>query len=287
MANIKPRIRIPKINLFLYSCHRKYLADCFAALRGENPKLSYQRLMDELQLTSKSQVFRLLKALPFVLSKELVYRLSAYLGHSRREAEYFQLLVAFGESDSETDRMFFFQQLQKVARPIARSRFSRSDFEYFSEWYLPIIREIVTCPGPVRNAAEIGALVKPPVSEAKVREAIDVLLRLRVIHTEDGAYRQSQVAIVPDPDFRSLMIRSYQIRHLQLAEESLKYSSVHEQHLGAITFGVNEEGLQRIRAKLSEFISEVISIASQYENSYDQVMQMNLQLFPVSAKLNS
>ena len=63
-----------------------------------------------LMLTSKSQIFRLLKAEPFVLSKELVYRLSAYLGHSPREAEYFHLLVAFGEAESESDRLFFFEQ---------------------------------------------------------------------------------------------------------------------------------------------------------------------------------
>lgn len=98
-----------------------------------------------------------------------------------------------------------------------------------------------------------------------------------MIHKEGTQYVQKQSAIVPDPEFRP-----FQISHMKIAEEALKYSNIQQQHLGAITFGINKEGEQLIRNKISEFISDVISIASQYENNYDHVMQLNLQLFPVS-----
>lgn len=274
------KIRRPCVNLFQYSDHHTYLSDSLNALRSLNSKLSYQKLMDELQLTSKSQIFRLLKAEPFVLSKELVYRLSAYLGHSPREAEYFHLLVAFGEAESESDRLFFFEQLKKVSRPIPKARFSGTDFEYFSEWYYPVVRELVTHPKVTLDT--IGKSIYPPLTEEQVQNAIAVLEHLGMIHKEGTQYVQKQSAIVPDPEFRSLVIRSFQIRHMKIAEEALKYSNIQQQHLGAITFGINKEGEQRIRNKISEFISDVISIASQYENNYDHVMQLNLQLFPVS-----
>jgi len=283
----KPRTRVPKVNLFQYSSHRRYIADCLESLRTENPKLSYQKLLEELQLTSKSQVFRLLKGEAFVLSKELVYRLSAYLGHSARESEFFHLLVAFGESESESDRLFFFEQLQKVARPIAKSRFSSNEYDYFSEWYLPVVRELVTHPSFQGDLGKVGKCINPPLSAKQVGDALALLERLGMVRAEGSGYVQSQAAIVPDPEFRSLVIRSYQLRHFRVVEDALKGSEQQDQHLGAITFGINDEGLQRIRAKFSEFIGEAIAIAAQYENSYDRVMQLNMQLYPMSKKLNS
>ena len=99
---------------------------------------------------------------------------------------------------------------------------------------LSVVRELVTHPKVTMDT--IGKSIYPPLTEEQVQNAIAVLEHLGMIHKEGTQYVQKQSAIVPDPEFRP-----FQISHMKIAEEALKYSNIQQLHLGAITFGINKE----------------------------------------------
>ena len=70
---------------------------------------------------------------------------------------------------------------------------------------------------------------------------------------------------------------------LTLASESIERFPGHERHLIAITVGVPDPLLPVLKAEANAFLERMMHLCDASALPTDRIMQLNLQLFPLSA----
>ena len=84
----------------------------------------------------------------------------------------------------------------------------------------------------------------------------------------------------------SATVVNMQKQYARLAADALEKFPREERHVSGLTMGVDRRAYERIAAALDEFRKKVSEIVSEVDN-YDQVYRLNLQLFPLSKKVEN
>ncbi len=96
---------------------------------------------------------------------------------------------------------------------------------------------------------------------------------------------QKNTTLVTPPEVRNLAVRHHQEQHLDLVIPSIEGSLDRAHRLTTTTFGINEEGLDQVKRKTDQFHHEIIDMMSQYDDTMDQVFQLNFQVPPLSEQI--
>src|SRR5262249_59719825 len=105
---------------------------------------------------------------------------------NEESTEYFKLLVAFNQASDDAERNPLHERLSRFARFRSAQPLELAQKEYHSSWFIPAIRELVTCPGFVEDAAWIAVNLEPNITEREAAHALDVLQRLGLLERDGG-----------------------------------------------------------------------------------------------------
>src|SRR6185503_1229769 len=100
--------------------------------------------------------------------------------------EYFKLLVAFDHAPDDGERNVLHERLSRFARFRSSQRLELAQKDYHSSWFIPALRELVTCPGFQEYPSWIAAHQEPNVTEKEAAHALDVLLRLGLLERDES-----------------------------------------------------------------------------------------------------
>jgi len=67
---------------------------------------------------------------------------------------------------------------------------------------------------------------------------------------------------------------------MDLAKTALYNIEKELRDISTVTLSTNKEGMEKIKARIEQFRSEIMAIANQSKNC-DRVIQLNVQLFPL------
>ena len=101
------------LNLFDYEDYRQYLGDFFEGKKEQNPSYSWQVFSDKAGFGNKSFVRRVIKK-ERSLSKTSAYKISQAIGHSKKEAEYFENLIFYNQAENLKERDHYYDMLLAV-----------------------------------------------------------------------------------------------------------------------------------------------------------------------------
>lgn len=164
------------------------------------------------------------------------------------------------------------------------SQITKASYDYFSKWYYPAIREIVAFGNREYTAGEIAELVFPRISEKQVQEALDQLLLLGLIKKdEEGCWEQCDRHISTGREVRSKIVAQYHREMIQLASDSIERFSSSQRDITSLTFSIKAEKLEELKQLIAAFRDRIRSVLLEDESG-DQVLQMNIQLFPLTIK---
>jgi uncharacterized protein (TIGR02147 family) len=112
------------------------------------------------------------------------------------------------------------------------------------------------------------------------------LVRAKLLKKDrNGNYRQTDRSIsMGSVDAVPVAARDMQRQMGEFAIKSLNLP-LSERDMSGITMGLTQRAYDRIRKEIADFRRRVIAIASEDEDT-EQVYRMNIQLFPMSEKLN-
>jgi|WetSurMetagenome_2_1015567.scaffolds.fasta_scaffold00317_6 uncharacterized protein (TIGR02147 family) len=268
-------------DIFTYLDYRHYLADLYSTLKTEDPSFSLRAFAKAAGSTSPN-FFQLIRDRKLNIGPANIVALSRSLDLSKKEEEYFETIAAFdhAKTHEEKDRHFHRMLVSREYRSI--KQLEKEQYVYFSHWYIPVIRELVTCPGFTGVPGWIAERIIPPISESKIRKGIALLESLGMIKQEGGKWVPKVTSAISTPsEVISLAVVKYHKDVIALARESIERFGMNERDLRSVTIGVSMGGFDEIKKRMEAFWKELMAFAETQKN-VEQVLQVNMQVFPLT-----
>ncbi|MCA9611763.1 MAG: TIGR02147 family protein [Sandaracinus sp.] len=264
--------------------YRAYLRAYFAFAQERG--LSHRGLARRAGLRSPSFLKSVMEG-----NKTLAAKTAARVARAcRLEAEgveYFVCLVAFNQArDADTKRVAY-ERLQTFGRWRRIHALDLARDEYFSCWYLPAIRELVASEAFVEDPRWIAKQLRPRVKVPEARKALRTLESLGLLQRDDeGRLRQTDTSVSSGLETGSLQLARYHRTMMARASEAIDTFAREERDLGSLTLCVDDEALARLKRRLQEFRRELLLDEPSLAGRRNRVVQINLQMFPLSAALD-
>jgi uncharacterized protein (TIGR02147 family) len=270
------------IDIFSYTNYRRYLYDACEEIRKTKSFFSYRYIAQKAGLKSVGFISWVIKG-KRNMSVSLTHKISAVLKLSKRESEYFDLLVSHNQAKTVEERQYYLNKLVTF-RSTRTTIVERDRDRYYSRWYYSAIRELVNIT-KIKDENTVAQLLTPPVSRAEAREGLLLLSRLGMIRkTESGAYERVDAALISGPGVDPAIIHGFQTATMRLAEEALHEFPKEERDVSTVTLSCSAKDLDRIRERIRQMRDEITEIACASENA-DGVFQLNTQFFPLTKRI--
>ena len=284
LSSHRPKRTRAPVDVFRYRNYREFLGAFYA---HEKPGgLSYRGFARAAKLGAPNYLKLVIDG-KRNLSPEMAQRFAAACRLNEESSQYFTLLVQFNQADNDGERNDLHEQLSRFSRFRASQRLDLAQKEYHSSWYIPAVRELVACSGFSESTAWIAANLQPPVSEKEAAHALDVLERLSLTERdESGRLVQSSRAVTTGQQTSGLYIRNYHTELMQRAVHAMHDLSADQRYISALTLSTSAATLAEVRRRVIEFRQQLVALCDA-DPCPSQVIQLNLQLFPLSQPIAS
>jgi uncharacterized protein (TIGR02147 family) len=216
------------------------------------------------------------------LTIEMAGRFAEAMGLRDEAAEYFVQLVRFCQAKRSVERSRAYDKLSAFSAFRKTRKLDLAQADYHAHWYVPAIRELAGRHDFVAEPRWIAARLLPPVKPVDVRAALDTLQRLGFLRPNaEGRIVQAEPLVTTGAEMHALHIANYHRAMLERAAASIDLVPSAGRDISAVTILVGLAGVRRVKEKLRRFRREILELALG-ETDATQVLQLNLQLFPLS-----
>ncbi len=218
------------------------------------------------------------------LSRVGVPCVAAAMDLSGFEYDYFALLVDFGNAKDDEKKRVIFAEMNRIAKEHKVRVLEADTFAYYESAVNSIVRELAPLmPGALPG--EISRKIKHAFTAQQVRDSLALLTKSGLLK-EVGAntYQQTDKAISGSTEAIPLAIRSMNREMIDIARESIDKVDASERNISGVTMGIDEETFLQISEEVNAFRKRIVALANKCDH-IDQVYRLNLQLFPLSAKI--
>lgn len=267
-------------NVFEYTNFREYLKDYFDEAKKENPNFSHRWLSQQLGLSTPNLIMLVMQG-KRNLTKSVAFKLCEVLEFSRKESDYFQNMVSFMQSKTNDEKNQHFTQMIELRRNLKTAKIEEKHYEYYSNWYNPVVRELVTHPDFDGDPKWIAKRISPSITPVQAERSVKLLLELGLIKKDGEQYIQADSLISTGSSVNSLAVVNYHRKTAGLASESYDRHLKKERTITSCTINISPERFEELKRELTDFRKKALALAEDVGES-TRVYQLNLQLFPVS-----
>lgn len=262
-----------------------FLEDVFQWVKNRCKNYSYILFADDLGF-SKTNVVHLMIRGKRRLSSKGAERIIEALHIKSTERLYFETLVKYQNARLPSDRESLFARLMELKSKSLSSTLEQSQLEYYSEWFHPVIRELVGLPGFNPDPHWIVKHIEPRVLPEQARKSLALLEELKLIHRNESTqkYELTQQNISTGDEIASHAVVRYHQRTIEIGRESVMNFDHTERNVSSVTVSISEEMFDKIADEISIFRKRIIEMAEQSRDS-DRVYQLNIQFFPFTKSI--
>ena len=269
------------IDVFRYLDYRAFLADFYKAKKSKG--YSYRAFSRAAGLGAPNYL-KLVIGGQRNLTPPMAARFANACGLSGDATEYFQQLVEFNQATSIEQRNSGYARIAAFDRYRRGHRLELAQAAYHSSWYLPAIRELIASPDFEEEPERLAARLWPPIKPSEAKFALDTLLELGLLERDgEGRLRQTSAVVSTGPETLGLHIANYHAEMMRRATQAMELVPAAQRDISALTFCVSSQGLSRLKKRIQEFRRELIALVEAEREERHQVVQLNLQLFPLTA----
>lgn len=201
------------------------------------------------------------------------------------ERDYFFNMVLFAQAKTDEKKRFALAEMHSIAEAGKVKHVGADAYRYYDSWVHPVVRELAPAmPGAMPK--EIAAKCIHEVSAKEVKDSIDFQVQAGILKkTSDGNYMQTDELLAGDTQSISLAVRSMNKQMATFAVDAVDRFSAEERFVSGITMGVSNDAYKKIVEVLRKCREQVQNIIVNDEK-VEQVLRLNLQLFPLTEKLD-
>jgi uncharacterized protein (TIGR02147 family) len=268
------------IRIYDYLDYRAFLRDYYLD-RKARKGLSYRSFSARAGLSSPNYLKLVIEG-KRNLTESMSLRFAQAAGLDRDDSDYFVELVRFNQSKSPTERDAAYGRLTgfrsyRQARPL-----DLAQAEYYAHWYLPAIRELAASPFFREDPAWIAQALLPRVSPEEAAHAIRVLIELGLlVRDEKRALRQGEALVSTGAEAMGVHIGRYHRAMMERAAAAIELVPAADRDISSLTLCLGPGGVRRLKERLQRFRKELLELST-LEDQPGQVVQLNLQVFPLS-----
>lgn len=270
-------------DIYKYLNYREYLKDYYTALKAIDKKFSYRYISQKVGSSSPSWLSDIIQG-RINLTESYIPKVTTLLELGKKESRFFKLLVSYDQAPLHDLKKEYLEKIL-ASRDIKVDILTQKKFDYFKNWYTPVIREYLMISN--FNGADFKNLAKavlPKISEKEAKEAIGVLLSLDLIdEDEKGDLKPTQKTVTKDSSIASVYIPAYQKENLRLATESIERFKKDERNISSVTVSLSKAQYLHACSEISK-LRETLLTMSNTADETETVYQCNIQLFPVTTE---
>jgi uncharacterized protein (TIGR02147 family) len=169
-----------------------------------------------------------------------------------------------------------------MRKALKRKVLDDAHYEYLSTWYNPVIRELVTDQDWNDNFDALAKAVRPPITAAQAKRAVEVLIECGLITLENGRYIQTSPVVSYDTSTASIAVTNFHREMCKRALEALDSPDRDKRNMTGCTLHISEKTFHLIQDELSRCRARILAMAEIDDNA-DSVYHLNLHLFPVAS----
>ena len=270
------------IKIFDYQNYRHYLRDYYNDQKASKRYFSYRYFSKKAGINASAFLYYVIKG-SRNLTKISIDKISAAIGHSKDENDYFENLVFFNQAKTIAEKTMYYSRIVECRRPFDFKIIDTDRFEFYSKWHHSVVREVVTMLDFHDDYAVLAASLFPAISPAEAQDSVKLLVRLGFIERDDkGMYHQTDNVIgVKSSGADAFVIEKFQAEMLTMAIAAFDQTPRNDRMSASTTFAISKETFELLKMKTREFRKELLDIA-QLDNAPDRVFQFTFNLFPVS-----
>jgi uncharacterized protein (TIGR02147 family) len=207
------------------------------------------------------------------------------MGLAGFENTYFVLMVSYAHAKGDAAKRAAFEERCALARAHRVHVLGNEEFDYFKSWKNPVLREMAPhMPGA--KPLDMAHACKQKISATEVSETLDFLVRAGLLKRDkDGNYHQTEKSVSMGPvDAVPVAARDMQRQMGEFAIQSLDLP-LSERDMSGLTLGLTRRAYERIKKELADCRRRIVAIATE-DDETEQVYRLNLQLFPMSERLD-
>jgi uncharacterized protein (TIGR02147 family) len=266
-------------NIFEYLDFREYLKDWCAFQKKNNPVFSHRNFAKAagIPVASASILAAVIKGARN-LSQSYLVKFSIAMMLKERESQYFKNLVQFNQSKSMEEKNYYFSLISKV-RGSRAAIVKDSQAKFYSRWYYAVVWNYLSSEKSGTNPNEIAKKMYPQLTSAQVKEAIKLLLDLKLIKKLANGYATTDRHLSTEKEATALFTRQYMQELIHMSSEVFSKVPQNKRQYNALVFSVSDKGVETIKERMRTFQEELREIIERDEKE-NSVYTLTMQLYP-------
>lgn len=274
--NAKPA----NVDIYEFAEYRVFLDAYYRARRTQDPKFSHRYIAAQVRSGSAGWFADILKGRTNLSATHRI-ALVKMLGLKEAESAYFECLVNIDQAGSVEEKNIHFKRLLTL-KGVKPELIGSERFEYYSEWYHSVIRELLFFHDFKGDYAELSKMLRPPIQAAEARKSIRLLEGLGFIKRQSsGTFRPVHTTVKKDPAFRAMHFANFMKANTRLGIESLETLPKEERDISTMTLSLSSEGFLKAKEEI-RMLRERLLALTQADKTPDRVYQFNFHGFPVT-----
>jgi len=267
-------------SVFEYSDYRHYLRDYYEAMKARNGALSYRYLSQKAGINSSAFFPQVIDG-SRNLTKQSLLKVCRALDLQGPEAEFFENLVFFNQARTVEEKNHFFERLVAVQSKARDVQVPPDRFDYFAQWWHPVVREVATMRPWGTDWEGIAALLHPAITPEQAKGSIELLLELGFLRRKGRHYVQVDPVLKAGSAFHDHRIVRYQIQMLRLASEAFDRTKGADRSTAATVLGISRSTFDLFVKKSRQFRSQLQEM-SRVDAEADRVYLLTMSLVPLT-----
>lgn len=272
------------ICIFEYTDYRSYLSDMFNWKRKHQASFSYRSFVKKAELGSPGYLTMIIGG-KRNLSLRSIAKFTRGLQLNQSEADFFESLVLFNQAEALEEKRRYFEKLRKHPQFKKLKLLSQAQYDFMSHWQHIAIRELVGLkafrPDPIWIAKALNVEITPK----QAKESLALLEKLGlIVKGKDGRYRQSDLNISSGNEVSGLAVMNYHQEMMQQAKVAMEKVPHLQRDISSVTLSIKREKLEALKREIQYFRKRLLHLAEEGAEESDQVVQLNMQFFPLSHK---
>jgi uncharacterized protein (TIGR02147 family) len=272
-----------RVHIFDYLDYRAFLRDFYRDQKNQGRPFSFRAFARRAGIRSYNYLQLVMKG-ERDLSATMATQFARGCSLEPNEAEYFCELVAFGQAKSSDERNRAYERLSRFRPFRAAHRLEPAQAAYHECWYIPAIRELVTLPEFCDDPKWIAATLRPSISVAQAKAALNTLGDLGlIVRDKNGRFSQTDSFVTTGEGPLGHHIVNYHRAMMSQAIRALDEVGRDERDISSVTLSIGENAIAALKDRIAAFRKEMLEMADAFGPA-KQVVQLNIQLFPLTIK---
>lgn len=285
MARTPMKTRVHE-EVFSHLDYRLFLKELVAALKAQRPEFTMRYFAEKAGFGSPSYLKMVIDGKRQLTEKSMDQFCAALL-ISGREKKYFTTLVKYNQETHPDQKNRLFDELTQLRPRKTLTPIVKNQIKYLTHHHYACIREMVLLKDFQENAKWLASRCLPRITPQEARDAIQTLLDLGFLkRDENGRLIQSEPVVGTQAQTEFVEAFNFHDAVLSKARQCLSQSKQEERHFEALTIPVTPQLYTTIRNKIQKLIEESLDEVNHSKNDFNDVYQLNVQLFPVTTGQN-